>query len=78
MLRELRETYPLWSERTIARFKAAMERLIALGLTIEQVNQAITDAQRTTGTVRVALLERYARWLEAGEPRGAMGKGQRK
>jgi len=56
-----REMFPLWSERTIARYKAAMDRLIALGFTQADIDRTIAEATRKRGTLRVHLLERYAR-----------------
>jgi hypothetical protein len=61
ILRDLRETYPLWSERTRARFKAAIERCQVLGATPEIVAQKIREATRKSGTLNVDLLERYTR-----------------
>jgi hypothetical protein len=51
------------SERTRARFKATMERFAALGATPEQLDQALTDAPRQSGTLKVHLLDRDTRWL---------------
>jgi hypothetical protein len=64
VLEELRTTWlPTRSARTHARYKAAIARLILVGLTPDQVGQAVTEAQRPNGSLNVNLLARYADWL---------------
>lgn len=50
------------SERTRARFKAAVERLRALGASVEHVAQVVSDAHRPNGSLNVNLLLRYAEY----------------
>jgi hypothetical protein len=63
MLADLRRMLPARSERTIARFKGALQRLHLLGFTPEQIQHAVTEATRASGSLNVRLLERYAEWL---------------
>jgi hypothetical protein len=64
VLEELRFTWlPTRSARTHARYKAAIARLILVGLTPDQIGQAVTEAQRPNGSLNVNLLVRYADWL---------------
>jgi hypothetical protein len=78
--------FPLWSERTIARYRAAMVRLHVMGATQAEVEGLLDEAKRKTGTLRVNLLDRYrySRWLldkamPAGEgQRPSPGSGPRK
>src|SRR5262245_19746274 len=63
-LEELRAVLlPQRSERTRARFKAAVELLRALGMSPDQVGQAIAEAHRPNGSLNVNLLVWYANWL---------------
>ena len=65
VLDDLRQTLmPNRSERTRARYKAAIQRLVALGATVEQVAQAVEDAHRPNGSLNINLLLRYAEWLQ--------------
>ena len=56
-----REMFPLWSERTIARYKASMDRMILLGASSEDIDRVFKQVQWKNGKLRVHLLDRYTR-----------------
>jgi hypothetical protein len=73
ILKGLREMFPLWSDRTIARYKAAMERMRLGGATTDDIGWLLDHCKRKSGTLRVNLLERYTRkvldeWTREARP----------
>jgi hypothetical protein len=61
LLAFVRAEYPTWSERTVARFKAAMERLRLLGVDAEDLATVLDKAKRKNGTLRVSRFDRISR-----------------
>jgi hypothetical protein len=59
------ELLPMRSARTQTRYKAAMDLLIACGLSAEQVAELIDRATRANGSFNVNRLWRYAQWIAA-------------
>lgn len=61
----LREKHPSWSERTIARYAAALRKMVRAGVPDDSVRRAIGTATRPNGSVNVSALDRRASALSA-------------
>jgi hypothetical protein len=71
ILQDIRRVWlPMRSERTQARYKKAMEQLIALGMPLDQVMQTIKECCRPSGSLNVNLFARYAAWVWEKETKG--------
>lgn len=64
LLEQLREDFPLWSQRTQARYAAALRRLRVLGASLEDLDAIFERCKRRNGTLRVDRLLRWSEWLE--------------
>jgi hypothetical protein len=56
---------PLRSERSVARYKRAMEQLIGLGCPIERVMEIQKECCRANGSLNINLFARYAAYCVA-------------
>jgi hypothetical protein len=59
-LETYRERFPMWSERTIARFHRAMRIMDAVGVPADTQGSIVNTSTRGTGTINVARVERRA------------------
>jgi hypothetical protein len=66
ILEDIRHRWlPLRSERSRARYKKAIEQLIAAGCPIERLMEIQTECCRANGTLNIHLFARYAAYVAA-------------
>jgi hypothetical protein len=64
------ECLPMRSARSQARYKKAMDQLIALGCPLDRLQGIVSECCRANGTLNIHLLARYAAYVTEQSAKG--------